>query len=58
MKLSILLLCCVLMGCTNPVEDCVDKKQDAWREANPKADYAKASSANERFREQCQRMAK
>jgi len=58
MKYSILLLCCVMLGCTNPVEDCVNKKQQDWRKSNPTADYAKSSSANERFREQCQRMAK
>lgn len=46
----------VLLGCADPYEDCVIKKQDAYRESNPKADYAKASSANEKFRKECQHL--
>jgi hypothetical protein len=49
-------VCVVLlgfMGCSDPYEDCVAKKQESWRQSNPNADYAKSSTANERFRKEC-----
>lgn len=58
MKYAVLILSLFIMGCADPVEQCVDKKQDAWRKSNPKADYSKASSVNEKFREECKRSAK
>jgi len=53
MKYLILLLSFTLVACTDPVEKCVEKKQKNWRENNPKADYGKAASANEKFRNEC-----
>jgi hypothetical protein len=47
------LLSLTLVACVNPVEKCVEEKQKAWREKNPKADYAKSSAANEKFRKEC-----
>ncbi|MBM3363488.1 MAG: hypothetical protein ACKOCZ_09840 [Betaproteobacteria bacterium] len=42
-----------LVACVDPVEKCVTKKQEAFRKANPKADYAVGSTANEKFRAEC-----
>lgn len=53
MKYYLLLLPFILAACTDPVEDCVAKKQDSWRKSNPTADYAKSSTANEKFRQEC-----
>lgn len=53
MKYLILLFSFTLMACTDPVEQCVQQKQDSWRKSNPNADYAKSSSANEKFRKEC-----
>jgi hypothetical protein len=53
MKYLILLTLFTLVACTDPVEDCVQRKQKSWRENNPNADYAKSSTANERFRKEC-----
>lgn len=52
MKFIVLFLL-LLTGCNNPVEECVAKKQENWRKNNPNADYAKSSSANEKFRKEC-----
>lgn len=49
----LLFLTITLASCTDPVEDCVAKKQENWRKNNPTADYAKSSSANEKFRKEC-----
>lgn len=43
----------LLAACVDPVEQCVAKKQEAFRKANPKADYAVGSTANEKFRADC-----
>lgn len=43
-----------LTACSDPVEDCVSKLQDQYRAANPKADYGAASTANEKFRQNCE----
>lgn len=43
----------IFLGCSNPYEECVSNKQKVWRESNPNADYAKSSSANEKFRKDC-----
>ncbi len=43
----------LLTACVDPVEKCVAKKQEAFRKANPKADYAVGSTANEKFRAEC-----
>lgn len=53
MKYLILFISLTLVACTDPVEECVAKKQDSWRKSNPNADYAKSSTANERFRKEC-----
>jgi len=53
MKYLILFLSLTLVACVNPAEKCVEEKQKAWREKNPKADYAKSSAANEKFRKEC-----
>lgn len=53
MKYLILFLCLTLVACADPVENCVNEKQKAWREKNTKADYGKATLANERFRKEC-----
>lgn len=52
-KIFILLLSLTLGACVDPVETCVNEKQKSWREKNPNADYAKSSSANEKFRKDC-----
>ena len=54
MKLVVLLSSLIVLGCSDPYEECVARKQDAWRDSNPKADYAKSSTANERFRKECE----
>lgn len=54
MKYLVLLVIVGIMGCSDPYEDCVTKKQNAWRENNQKADYAKSSTANEKFRKECE----
>ena len=53
--LTVLSLAAVLLvtACVDPVEKCVAKKQEAFRKANPKADYAVGSTANEKFRAEC-----
>jgi hypothetical protein len=48
----------LLAACADPVEKCVAKKQEAFRKANPKADYAVGSTANEKFREECKASAR
>lgn len=53
MKYLILRISFTLVACTDPVEQCVQRKQDSWRKSNPTADYAKSSTANERFRKEC-----
>ena len=53
MKYLILLLSLTLFACADPVEECVNRKQKNWRENNPNADYAKSSTANEKFRKEC-----
>lgn len=53
MKYIVLLISFTLIACSDPVEQCVQKKQDSWRQSNPNADYAKSSSANEKFRKEC-----
>lgn len=53
MKYLILFISFTLVACTDPVEKCVQQKQDSWRKSNPNADYAKSSTANERFRKEC-----
>ena len=50
----IVLFTLLLAACSNPVEECVAKKQESWRKSNPNADYAKSSTANEKFRKECQ----
>lgn len=42
-----------LAGCADPFEKCVAAKQEAFRKANPKANYAALANANEKFREDC-----
>ena len=55
MKFLVLLSVLAILGCSkDPYEACVARKQDAWRDSNPKADYAKSSTANERFRKECE----
>ena len=54
MKFTVLFVVLILAGCSDPYEDCVARKQDSWRKSNPNADYAKSSTANERFRRECQ----
>ena len=51
---SVLMALASLTACSDPIEDCVAKKQDAYREAHPKADYGVASTANEKFRLECE----
>ena len=58
MQFVVILLSLLMVACTDPMQECVDKKQDAWRKSNPTADYAKSSSANEKFREECKRQFK
>ena len=53
MKYLILLISVTLVGCSDPAEQCVQRKQQEWRKNNPTADYAKSSSANEKFRKEC-----
>lgn len=53
MKYLILLSSLTLIACTDPVEKCVQQKQESWRKSNPNADYGKSSSANEKFRKEC-----
>lgn len=54
MKSIVLFIALVFAGCSNPYEECVARKQESWRKSNPTADYAKSSTANERFRRECQ----
>lgn len=42
-----------LAACADPFEKCVAAKQEAFRKANPKANYAALANANEKFREDC-----
>lgn len=49
-----LLSALALSACMDPIEECVEKKQQAYRQENPKADYAKGSTANGKFRLECQ----
>lgn len=58
MKYAVLILSLFMVACADPVQQCVEKKQDSWRKSNPNADYAKASSVNEKFREECKRQLK
>jgi len=58
MKYLILLISFTLVACTDPVEKCVQQKQENWRKSNPNADYGKSSSANEKFRKECGRLNK
>lgn len=53
MKYIVLCAVLIIMGCSNPYEDCIAKKQESWRKQNPKANYGKASTENERFRSEC-----
>lgn len=54
MKYLILILTILIIGCTkDPVEDCINKKQQIYREAHPKDNYSQATAANERFRKEC-----
>lgn len=54
MKFIVLFVIVLFAGCSNPYEECVAKKQESWRKSNPNADYAKSSTANEKFRKECQ----
>lgn len=47
-----------LTACADPFEKCVAAKQEAFRKANPKANYAALSDANERFRKDCKSSAR
>lgn len=53
MKYMLLLVVLITTGCSDPYEDCVAKKQESWRQSNPNSDYAKSSTANEKFRKDC-----
>lgn len=53
MKFIVLFVLFLFAGCSNPYEECVAKKQESWRKSNPTADYAKSSTANEKFRKEC-----
>lgn len=53
MKYLILFISLTLVACADPVEKCVQQKQESWRKSNPNADYAKSSTANEKFRKEC-----
>lgn len=53
MKFIVLFVIFLFAGCSNPYEECVAKKQESWRKSNPNADYAKSSTANEKFRKEC-----
>jgi hypothetical protein len=53
MKYLLLFISITLIACTDPVEQCVQQKQESWRKSNPNADYGKSSSANEKFRKEC-----
>ncbi len=49
-----LLSALALSACMNPIEKCVEKKQQAYRKANPNANYGQGATANEKFRLECQ----
>jgi hypothetical protein len=42
-----------LASCADPFDKCVATKQEAFRKANPKANYAVLANANEKIREDC-----
>lgn len=44
----------LLSGCFSAIEECVAKKQETYRKANPKASYAAATAANEKIRADCE----
>ena len=58
MKYLLFILTLALSACTSPYDDCVKKKQEAWRKSNPNADYAKSSTANEKFMKECSSLKK
>ena len=53
MKYIMLFLLLLIVGCSDPYEACVSKKQDEYRKKNPNASYAKSSTENEKFRKEC-----
>jgi len=53
MKYIVLLISFILIACSDPVDQCVQRKQDSWRKNNPNADHGKAITANEKFRKEC-----
>jgi uncharacterized short protein YbdD (DUF466 family) len=54
----LILTALLLVGCSDPYDECVSKKQESWRQSNPNADYAKATTANERFMRECSSLKK